>query len=100
MSFDFLRPTGAATHGDDRLRLAGETGVIEVRGEESLEWIDPRGVRQVAMERPERGPFADFALAVRDPGHQCRITTEDALRATEIALKARKAADTHQRVLL
>jgi len=28
---DFLRPAAAATHGDDRLRVAGSEGVVEVR---------------------------------------------------------------------
>ena len=29
---DFLRPATAPTHGDDRLRIAGSKGVVEVRG--------------------------------------------------------------------
>jgi predicted dehydrogenase len=29
---DFLRPAAAATHGDDRLRIAGSEGVLEVMG--------------------------------------------------------------------
>ncbi|MGI9603712.1 MAG: Gfo/Idh/MocA family protein [Acidimicrobiales bacterium] len=29
---DYLRPSDATTHGDDRLRVAGSTGVVEVRG--------------------------------------------------------------------
>ena len=28
---DYLRPAKAATHGDDRLRIAGSRGVVEVR---------------------------------------------------------------------
>lgn len=101
MSFDFLRPPGAPTHGDDRLRIAGEKGVIEVRdAEERLEYIDAAGVHGVRLEEPKLGPFADFVTSLLNPGHTCRISTEDALRVTEIALKARDAADQKKRVEL
>jgi len=100
MSFDFLRPAGAPTHGDDRLRLAGETGVIEVRGTDRLECLDATGVHDAPVEKPEFGPFADFVMSVLNPGHTCRISTEDAFRVTEIALKAREAADKKERVPL
>ena len=100
MSFDFLRPSGAPSHGDDRLRLAGENGVIEVRGTETLEWIDGDGVHRIPAEKPEFGAFADFVLSILDAGHTCRISTQDALRVTEIALLAREAADKKKRMLL
>ena len=32
MNLDYYRPAGAATHGDDRIRLAGTEGVLEVSG--------------------------------------------------------------------
>ena len=32
MNLDYYRPKGAATHGDDRIRLAGTEGVLEVSG--------------------------------------------------------------------
>lgn len=32
VNLDFYRPKGAATHGDDRIRLAGTKGVLEVSG--------------------------------------------------------------------
>lgn len=100
MSFDFLRPKGAPTHGDDRLRLAGEKGVIEFRGQSSLEWITEEGVQEPPMEKPSPEIFADFLLSIFDPSHICRISTDDAFKATEVALKAREAADTGRRILL
>jgi predicted dehydrogenase len=33
---DYLRPAGACTHGDDRLRVAGANGVVEVRDDRCL----------------------------------------------------------------
>jgi len=100
MSFDFLRPAGAPTHGDDRLRLLGELGAIEARGRDTLELITADGVEHVAVTEPAHGSFADFALSVTDPAHTCRITPDDAVRVTEICLKARDAADRHERLTL
>jgi predicted dehydrogenase len=100
MSVDFLRPPGAPSHGDDRLRLLGERGALEIRGENSLELITAEGVRTVPPDTPPHGPFADFATAVQDPAHRCAISAADAIRVTEIALKTREAADSGQRVLL
>ncbi len=100
MSFDFLRPAGAPTHGDDRLRLLGERGALEVCGESRLELITAEGARTVPCEAPARGPFADFALSVLDPSHRCLITAAEAIRVTEIALRTRDAADSGLRVAL
>jgi len=100
MSFDFLRPAGAPTHGDDRLRLLGDRGALEVHGEQSLELITAQGVQTVPLDTPLHGPFADFARAVQDPAHRCAITAAEAVRVTEIALKTRDAADSGLRVAL
>lgn len=100
MSFDFLRPAGAPSHGDDRLRLLGENGALEARGRDWLELITKDATELVPLTEPEHGSFADFALSVINPEHTCRITSEDAIRVTEICLKTRDAADHHQRVLL
>jgi predicted dehydrogenase len=100
MSFDFLRPAGAPTHGDDRLRLLGDRGALEIRDENSLELITAEGRREMPLDRPPWGPFADFARAVLDPAHGCLIAAAEAIRVTEIALKTRDAADSGQRVCL
>jgi predicted dehydrogenase len=100
MSFDFLRPAGAPSHGDDRLRILGEKGALEIRGDCGLELITDDGVQTIELEAPAHSCFADFALSVADPNHECLISTEDALRVTEIALRTRDAADQHQRVEL
>ncbi len=100
MSFDFLRPAGAPSHGDDRLRILGGEGAIEVREDLGLELITATGVERIEPQKPALGPFADFARSVLDPHHTCLISSEDALRVTEIALRTRDAADTGARVLL
>ena len=100
MSFDFLRPEGAPTHGDDRLRLVGDEGAIEVRGDTGVELITKKGVVHVAPSAPPHGLFADFALSVKDRNHTGLLGGDEAIRITEIALKTRDAADRHERVAL
>lgn len=100
MSFDFLRPTGAPTHADDRLRLLGDLGAVETVGRDKVELMTAQGVEQFDCPEPEHGQFADFALSIIDPDHICRISTEDAFRVTEISLKARDAADGRTRIEL
>jgi predicted dehydrogenase len=100
MSFDFLRPAGAPSHGDDRLRILGEKGALEIREDCGLQLITEDGVQTIEPETPPHGCFADFALSVANADHECLISTEDALRVTEIALRTRDAADEGMRVEL
>lgn len=94
MSFDYRRPPAAATHGDDRLRLVCEEGVLEIRGDGPLEVIDDaEGQRVVESQSPPVGLFEDFLRAVSDPEHEPLLPAGDAIRATEIALVARDAVD-------
>lgn len=100
MTFDFLRPAAAPTHGDDRLRLTGTTGYLEIRWPDVFQVVTASGRLKVKPERPPYGPFADFLRSVQDPTHQCLVPTEDAFLVTELALLARDAADTGQRLPL
>ncbi|MDD2709186.1 MAG: Gfo/Idh/MocA family oxidoreductase [Verrucomicrobiae bacterium] len=93
MSFDFLRPSGAASHGDDRLRLVGSKGFLEIRFPDVFEVCTDRGLLSVTLESPRSGMFADFARRLQDHHHPALITTEDAFTLTELALKTREAAD-------
>lgn len=97
MSFDYLRPGGAETHGDDRLRLVGSSGCLEV-SEAGLTLIDADGTRNVDLVAPPHGLLADFALSVANEEHRCLISTEEAIGITEIALLARDAADNMCRI--
>ena len=86
---DYLRPNGADSHGDDRIRIAGSDGVVEVQrsqarlltsqGEAELELIESDGI------------FADFKSAVAgSPGAVC---ADDGFIVTEACLRARQSAD-------
>jgi len=93
-SMDFLRPAGAATHGDDRARIVGSQGVLEVRDEgRRLQVITAdRDVADWPLVDPGRTFFGDFVGAVEGTG-SLLITADEAFRVTEFALKAAQSAD-------
>jgi len=93
LNMDYLRPEAAASHGDDRLRIAGSEGILEIKDcGQRLELIAKDGVTE---EMPLPGPgslFVDFAAGLADRNAP-RVTNEDVFRVTELALKARDSAD-------
>lgn len=91
---DFLRPQGASSHSDDRLRVTGSEGVVEVRGGEV--WLTNASkdrhwhCKSAETSRARRATaLAKAALGAVDPG----ITTLECLHITAAALAARDAAD-------
>jgi predicted dehydrogenase len=95
LTFDYLRPAPAGSHGDDRLRVAGTRGVVEVRVAEQTfcELIsDERAATQLPLAADKHNIFVDFVASLRG-GHPLGFSDEDVFRATEVALKARDAAD-------
>jgi len=88
---DYCRPAAAASHGDDRVRIAGSRGVIEAINDE---------VRLITADQPERllplgaeeNHFVDFVRAL-ETGSECLIPAGDCYRMTEIVLLARAAAE-------
>jgi len=90
---DFLRPESAPTHGDDRLRIAGSDGVLEVL--ETEEKIILHSSKNVSM--PQELPvvpdlFGSFVRSIRGEGVPL-VTSQEALKITRICLKAREAAE-------
>ena len=98
LEFDYFRPGAAPSHGEDRLRIAGEKGVVEVLGGEAT--LFPRDGAPRRLEREQ--PLSLFQEFVRhlEEGTPLRITAEDALRISELALRCREAADTHAAIPL
>lgn len=88
---DYFRPAGAPTHGDDRLRVAGERGVVEVAGGEAVLTAGSSPPRKLPREEP-RSIFEEFVRHIEE-GAPMRITAEEAFDVTELALKSREAAD-------
>jgi predicted dehydrogenase len=95
-NLDYLRPETAPTHGDDRLRIAGSEGVLEVMGAEGRVQLitASEGPRELELSK-KVDFFADFLAELAGEGEHL-ISQEDAFRLTEVCLKARNAAETGQ----
>jgi predicted dehydrogenase len=98
LHIDFLRPDTAATHGDDRVRVAGTKGVAE--------YLDARGVFVVTQkEKPRsleslperRDVILEFLDCVYN-GKANPVPPEDCYRVTEITLAARESRDQRRAV--
>jgi len=90
---DYLRPSAAPTHGDDRLRIAGSHGIIEARADlkEIVLMTKDKPPHEVKAE-PSENLFVAFARSIREGTPQV-IPAEDCFAITEFVLKARDAAD-------
>jgi len=91
---DFLRPGGASTHGDDRLRITGSRGVVEVKGEDIFlvtadgekHWNCPSS-EDLGARRAEDLVHAALGSV------EGTVSPLDSLHGTAVALAARDAAD-------
>lgn len=89
---DVLRPAAAPSHGDDRIRLVGSEGILEVRGGQ-VTVIDKEGERILPLLPSETELFEELILEIRGEG-MCRVRPEDGFLATRAALAARESEDT------
>jgi predicted dehydrogenase len=96
VSFDYFRPAAAPTHGDDRLRIAGEKGIVEVMGAEATIVTDGSPPGKLPREEP-RSIFEEFIRSIQGEA-KLRISAEEAFDVSELALKSREAADTRAAV--
>jgi predicted dehydrogenase len=96
LAFDYFRPGPASTHGEDRVRIAGDKGVLEIAGGEAI--LFPRDTAPRRLEKEE--PLSLFQELIRhlDEGTPLRITAADAFAISELALRCREAADTKSAV--
>jgi predicted dehydrogenase len=100
VTLDFLRPEAAPTHGDERLRIAGDRGVIETALVERKATLITAGSRPRTLpSSPQPDLFTQFALALQGKTPP-PLTLHEACRITEIAIKAQEAADTGNLVSL
>ena len=91
VSADVMRPKMAPTHDDDRLRLVGSEGILEVRGGK-VYVIDCDGERELPLVNTETELFEEMVLEMQGKA-VCRVTAEDAFFATKTALLARDSED-------
>ncbi len=91
---DFLRPHSAPSHGDDRLRIAGSQGVVEVRDGRCLLISGPEGERDITDSVQGRPVHEELLAAIRGESTEF-YSTQESLEIAAILLQSRDAADTH-----
>jgi predicted dehydrogenase len=92
VNIDYLRPKQAPNHADDRIRVAGTKGILEVHDNKVYlisEQAD--GIQEVPL-LAEQESFVDFLQQVRGAG-KCMVSAEQSFMVTEACLKARLSAD-------
>jgi predicted dehydrogenase len=100
LRMDYLRPSTAPTHGDDRLRLAGTKGVVEYQESTGVTVLTAGGPPQVIRNYPlAQSLFSDFLQSIY-LGKAPALSLQDVYRVTEIVLLARESAERHQIVRL
>lgn len=87
---DYLRPENAATHGDDRIRVVGEDGIIEVMNQKALLTSKRSPTEQLPLHN-DVGLFEDFLDGVHGKSSG-RLTTADAFALTKACIEAEEAA--------
>ena len=91
-SIDYLRPANAPTHGDDRVRVAGTEGVIEVRGGEVFLINEQTDGEERLTVSCDRQIFRDFVEQIEGKITSL-LNVEDIFAVTEACLLARQSAD-------
>lgn len=88
---DYLRPDAAPTHGDDRVRIAGTKGVLEVRGGQVI-LTDADGEKVIDPPEADRDVFSDFVLELTE-GRPALVDDDQTFQLAEAILLARDSAD-------
>ena len=88
---DLLRPSAAPTHGDDRLRVVGSRGQIEIRDDVCTLITDDQGPRPIDELGGEADLAADLVAALN--GETAHFGTAWSLRAARLLLTSRDACD-------
>ena len=86
---DMYRPMSAPTHGDDRVRVVGTKGIVEVTAGKATLITDPDGVIELEDE-PIGDIFEDFLAILA--GKTNHLTKESCVESTFWALKADERA--------
>ncbi len=95
LTVDYLNPAAAPFHGDDRIRVVGTKGVVEVRYN-GVTLLNSQGV-QHPQNLPEGDFFGDFLAQAVGKG-KCRVSAEETFASTRAALLAQRAADSGETV--
>ncbi len=92
---DFYQPQQSKLHGDDRMRIAGDKGIIEVGNKQAFITTHEQPLTELPLETGEF--FADFCREINGEG-TCRISMQETFRVNKIALQARASADSRSQL--
>ena len=100
INIDYLRPETAPTHGDDRLRIIGSEGVIEIKDSGKRVELISSSTKPVNIALLEgRSLFADFVAELRGQGKHI-LSPEEPFEMTRVALLAHQSANQHRIIML
>lgn len=88
---DYYRPDDAPTHGDDRIRIVGTEGILEIM-KDTLTLIDGEGCREMPLDTPP-DLFGDFLRHIRDELPTGGVGGLDGLYSSYVSLMLRQSAD-------
>jgi len=93
VNLDYLRPETAPTHGDDRLRIIGSEGVVEIKDLGARVELITSGREPYDLPLPEGKSFMrDFIDELRGRGKHV-LSPEEPFEMTRVALLARLSAE-------
>ena len=100
INLDYLRPETAPTHGDDRLRIAGTEGIVEIKDSGKRVELISSSNGSYDIELPEsKSFFADFIAELRGQGKHV-LSPEEPFEMTRVSLLAHQSSVTNTIVQL
>ena len=96
LRMDYLRPSSAKGHGDDRLRVAGSRGIVEFQEQTGVTVMTEKEGLTTVRDLPAQGSvFVDFLRSVY-AGATPALSWSEIVRANEYTLAAHEAAGQHR----
>ncbi len=95
ITIDLFRPEGVKKHGDDKLRIVGTEGTLEISKEQAL-LMDDRGVH-VLDGTKEMSPFIEFVKDIQGLPSSA-VSAKEVFEVTRACLQARESAATGERI--
>ena len=100
VNVDYLRPETAPTHGDDRLRVIGSEGVIEIKDLGKRVELITSSEKAYDIPLPEaKSFFADSIAELRGEGKHI-LSPEEPFEMTRVALLAHQSANQNRIIRL
>ena len=96
LRMDYLRPSTAKAHGDDRLRIAGTRGIIEYQEQTGVTLMTDKSPLEPVKALPEqKSVFVDFLTSVYS-SRKPALSWGEIVQANEYTLAAHEAAAQHR----